>query len=155
LGAVAAYVYTGGLRTPFVYDDLNTVVKNPSIRDLSDMGAVLRYDLFRPFVNLTFAIDHALWGPEPYGFHLTNIVLHALNAAMVFVLLSCLVQDCLAPGRSAWRIDAGPARLIPLVGAALFAVHPMMTESVAYVSGRSDVLSGIFSLIAFLLMRTA
>src|SRR5262249_4983888 len=105
LAGVAVWVYVGALPTPFVYDDLNTVVKNPSIQDLGDLGAVLRYDMFRPVANLTFAVDHALWGPEPFGFHLTNVVLHALNVAMVFMLLSCLVQDCLLPGHLVGRIE--------------------------------------------------
>jgi len=153
LAAVAVGLYLGGLRNPFVYDDLNTVVQNPSIRHLRDIRAVLRFDLFRPLVNLSFAVDHALWGLNPLGFHLTNVMLHALSVVLVLVLLSRLVQDCRVPGRGAWQIDAGPARLIPLIAAALFAVHPMMTESVAYVTGRSDVLSGTFFLLAFLLMR--
>ena len=48
LGGVAIWVYVGALRNPFVYDDLITVVKNPSIVDLSDILGVLRYDTFRP-----------------------------------------------------------------------------------------------------------
>jgi hypothetical protein len=153
LAAVAVWVYAGGVRSPFIYDDLNTVVKNASIADPGDILGVLRYDAFRPLVNLSFAVDHAFWGLNPLGFHLSNVALHALNVALVFILLSRLTEDCAAPGRSAWPIDGRAAGLIPLVGAALFAVHPMMTESVAYVTGRSDVLSGTFFLIAFLLMR--
>jgi hypothetical protein len=153
LAVAAVGLYLGGLRNPFVYDDFSTVVQNPSIRQLGDIRAVLWFGRARPLVNLSYAVDHAFWGLNPLGFHLTNVLLHALSVVLVFVLLRHLVQDCRVHGRGTWQLDAGPARLIPLIVAALFAVHPMMTESVGYVSGRSDVLSGTFFLLAVLLMR--
>jgi protein O-mannosyl-transferase len=154
VAALSVSIYLGALRNPFVYDDRITIVENPSIRHLGDIRFVLRFDLFRPLVNLSFAVDHALWDLDPVGYHLTNILLHALNVVVVFTLLWSIVQDCCVRLQGAWEVRQGSARLIAVVAAALFAVHPMMTESVGYVSGRSDVLAGTLFLLALLAMRT-
>src|SRR5262245_1675597 len=82
LAAFSAGLYLRTMQNPFVYDDRLTVVDNWSIRHLADIYTVLRFDLFRPLVNLSFAIDYALWGQNPAGFHLTNVVLHALNVVL-------------------------------------------------------------------------
>src|SRR5215469_10537298 len=93
LAVISISLYLGGLRNPFVYDDSNTVVQNPSIRHLGNLRAVLLYDRFRPLVNLSFAFDYAAWGLSPLGFHLTSILLHAVNVALVFVLFTRVVED--------------------------------------------------------------
>lgn len=154
VAALSVSIYLGALRNPFVYDDRITVVENPSIRHLGNIRSVLRFDLFRPLVNLSFAVDHALWDLNPVGYHLTNVLLHALNVVLLFILVSRIVQDCRPRLQGPWELRPGSARLIALATAALFGVHPMMTESVGYVSGRSDVLAGTFFLLAFLSMRT-
>src|SRR6266542_4036807 len=76
--ALAAIVYLNALHSPFVYDDHRTIVDNGSIRTLSDMRSIVWHDVTRPLVNLSYAIDQALWGPAPFGFHLTNVLLHTL-----------------------------------------------------------------------------
>src|SRR5262245_16464759 len=153
LAALSASLYLGALHNPFVYDDRLTVVDNGSIRHLGNMHVVLLFDRFRPLVNLSFAVDYAFWGLNPAGFRLTNVGLHALNVVLVFALLSRIVGDCRTSMDAAWGISPGASRLIPLIASALFAVHPMMTEAVGYISGRSDVLAGTFFLLTFLLMR--
>ena len=153
VAALAVSIYLGALRNPFVYDDRITVVENPSIRHLGELRLVLRFDLFRPLVNLSFAIDHAFWDLEPFGYHLTNVLLHALNVVLLFAVVRGLVEDGRLRLQGGWEMSVGSARLIAVAAAALFAVHPMMTESVGYVSGRSEVLAGMFFLLALLAMR--
>lgn len=149
---LAAAVYVNALANPFVYDDHATVLTNPSLADLRNWRFVLVYSLFRPAVNVSYAIDRALWGFRPLGFHLTNLILHVINVLLLFrfVRLTVLVRPSMA-GADA---TAQASRLAAFGASALFAVHPLMTEAVGYVSGRSEVLCGTFFLSALLLMRT-
>jgi tetratricopeptide (TPR) repeat protein len=95
-------------------------------------------------VNLSYAIDHRIWDVTPFGFHLTSILLHMLNVALLFWLARRIEEDL---GQT------GPAGIVPVVTAALFAVHPLMTEAVGYVSGRSEVLCATWFLAAMLCAR--
>jgi hypothetical protein len=129
-------VYLNALHNPFVYDDYHTVVANPSIARLGDVGAIVAGALTRPLVNFTYAIDRAAWGTAPFGFHVTNVLLHMANVVLLFLLTGRLM------GRD--RV------LEPFAAASLFAVHPMMTEAVGYISGRSELLCGLCFLLALL-----
>ena len=126
------------LQNPFVYDDFRTILDNGSITNLTDVRAIILRDSTRPVVNLSYAIDYAVWGPAPFGFHVTSVLLHVLNVMLLFLV---------------WRQLAGGAHSAAtagLVAAGLFAVHPLMTEAVGYISGRSEVLCGSFFLLAIL-----
>ncbi|MBI4831487.1 MAG: tetratricopeptide repeat protein [Candidatus Lindowbacteria bacterium] len=90
---------------------------------------------YRPLILLSYAIDYSLWGLRPAGFHLTNILWHALASALVVVLVL--------------RIISSPTAA--LLSGALFAVHPVHVESVTFVSGRTDVIATVFALISFIL----
>ena len=146
---LAVLVYLNALHNPFVYDDLIGVVRNVALVDSAGLAALVRQNVFRPVVNLSFALDHALWGMASHGYHLTSVLLHALNVALVFLLVRRLVAD--------WRAHDADVRLeadvLGFVTAALFAVHPMMTEAVGYVSGRSEVLAAALALGALLTLR--
>ena len=146
---LAVLVYLNALPHPFVYDDLVGVVGNPALVDGAGPLEVIRQNVFRPVVSLSFALDHALWGFRPVGYHLTSVLLHALNVALLFVLARRLAVD--------WRGgDAETGRepdVVAFVAAALFAVHPMMSEAVGYVSGRADALATSFVLLALLALR--
>jgi tetratricopeptide (TPR) repeat protein len=149
--SVAAYV--NALHNPFVYDDRGTVVQNPSLGDLGNLHWILIYSPFRPLVNLSYALDHRWWGLDPFGYHLTNLALHVLNVALFFGLAAALARDrrTWGPGGRATGRQApgGPSpRLAAFTAAALFAVHPLMTEAVGYASGRPEVLCGTFVLLA-------
>src|SRR5262245_20029173 len=87
-------VYLNALHNPFVYDDFHTVVENPSLRSLANLPAIVLYAVTRPLVNLSYAIDYAVWGSGPFGFHLTSILLHMLNVALLFALAQRLAVDC-------------------------------------------------------------
>lgn len=132
---LAGVVYLNALHNPFVYDDYHTVVENRSILHPADLRALVLHDVTRPIINVSYAIDCAVWGAAPFGFHVTNVLLHMINVVLLFLL--------------AWQL-AGGAVLVAFAAAALFAVHPMMTEAVGYVSGRSEVLCATFFLSAVL-----
>ena len=87
---------------------------------------------WHPITWLSHMLDCQLFGLKPWGHHLTNVLLHAFNAVLVFALLQQMTG-------ARWR---------SLMVAALFAVHPLRVESVAWVAERKDVLSGCFGLLA-------
>ncbi len=139
-----------GLAGDFVWDDAPLITENRLVQAPSEIYEVLtssfwetgdRHDrfrsFFRPVVSLTYALDYALWGKRPFGFHLTNLLLHFACCWLVYRLAR---QE---------RIDPRAA----LAGAAIFAVHPVHVESVAWISGRTDLLCALFCLGSFLLYR--
>ena len=65
--AAAAAAYLGALDNPFVYDDHDTVLANPSLRPPQSLRYVLGYSLFRPLVNASYALDYGVWGLQPFG----------------------------------------------------------------------------------------
>ncbi|MBI3493620.1 MAG: tetratricopeptide repeat protein [Acidobacteria bacterium] len=134
---LAGLVYLSALHNPFVYDDYHTVVANPSIQDMRNLRALLLHDVTRPFISLSYAVDRALWGSAPFGFHVTNVLLHMINVVLLFQLARRFSED----------------QLVAFSAAALFAVHPMMTEAVGYISGRSEVLCATWFLAALLCGR--
>ena len=125
-------VYLPALDGPFVYDDRIEVVGNPTIRVLSEPGAILGYNLGRPLLTLSYALNWDLGGLEPRGYHLVNLALHLLATVLAWRLFRRILGD-----------DARA-----LLGAALWGLHPLGTESVAYVAGRSDLLCGVGWLLA-------
>jgi hypothetical protein len=137
-------VYANALDNPFVYDDRDTVVSNPSLVDLANVEFILVYSPFRPLLNASYALDRRLWDYRPFGYHLTNVALHALAVVLLFHLLIAGLTDSRSRGRSGRDSRGADATdAIPwaaFIGAAIFAVHPLMTEAVAYISGRSEAL---------------
>ncbi len=96
------------------------------------------YPYYRPLVTASFAVDHAIWGTAPLGYHLTNLVLHALNAWLVAVLVLALMP--------------GAGRVGATVAAMFYAVLPVHPNAVGWVAARSDLLVGaatLATLVAF------
>ena len=149
---LAAALYVTTLDNPFVLDDFRMIVENTSILSLSDLRSIVYRDVTRPIVNLSYAIDTRIWGRSPVGYHLTNLLLHVLNVLLVFRLAFVASED-----RKANRAQAAPpdvsSTALASVAALLFAAHPMMTQAVGYVTGRSEVLYSAFFLSAFLVGR--
>ncbi|MFH1132671.1 MAG: tetratricopeptide repeat protein [Pseudomonadota bacterium] len=147
-------VYLNTLDNPFVFDDHQTVLENPSLKDISNFLFVLVFERFRPAVNITYALDYLLWGENPLGFHITNLVLHIANTLLVFFLMIGLFRD---KSKTVVRTSDATSEQenmdIPLLVAGVFALHPMMTEAVGYVSGRAEVLCGVFFFAAFICVR--
>jgi protein O-mannosyl-transferase len=108
--------------------------------NLAWMFSTTRMGHFQPLTWVTYAIDYELWGMDPRGYHVTNMVIHAINALLVFGLAARLV-----------RIATGVLDRWTLVGAGvaalLFGVHPLRAESVAWITERRDVLSTMFLLL--------
>ena len=140
-------LYLNALHNPFVYDDARTVVDNGSIVSLRDVASIVLFDSTRPLTNFSFAVDRAIWGEAPFGFHLTSVLLHVLNVMLVFLITSRIWRDTRESQSQA--SDANDT-LVATGAAVLFAVHPLMSEAVVYISSRSDLLCAAFSMLAFL-----
>ena len=80
-------------QNPFVYDDFRLIVENPSILNVWDLKSVIVRDITRPLVNLSYAIDTMIWGRIPLGYHVTNVVLHAINVMLVFWVALLAAED--------------------------------------------------------------
>ena len=124
--------YANSLGNDFVFDDEFLVPTYSRIRNFSQLLQTM-LDSYRPVRNASYAIDFLVWGLRPFGFHLTNVLIHAANAVLVFLLIR--------------RISEKLSTAV--VAALIFAVHPIQTDSVSYVSGRRDVLFTLFYLAAF------
>ena len=99
-----------------------------------------------PLTWVSFGFDYLVWGMDPFGYHLTNLVLHAANAVLFYLValrLLALASPALAVERPGLRVAA-------LAAALLFSVHPLRVESVAWATERRDVLCGLFYLLAVL-----
>jgi hypothetical protein len=135
-------VYVGSLDADFVYDDTFYIVNNPQIQNPHDflitpfppyMGE--GRGLYRPMTTASLALDYRVYGMEPSGFHLTNILLHGLGVLVFFFVLRRFIAG-----------DAGP-----FAGALLFGLHPARTEAVAWAVGRAELLCALGCLLALLL----
>jgi len=159
LALAVGVAFAPALLGPFLqWDDIVLLVYNTSYRgfgwsNLRWMATTNLMGHYMPLTWLSYALDHAVWGQRPSGFHFTNIALHAVNATFVYFVALRLI-------RIAWaRSDAGGAAGALRIGAAfsavVFAIHPLRAESVAWITERRDVLCGFFCLLAVLLYLKA
>jgi cytochrome c-type biogenesis protein CcmH/NrfG len=139
IALVTVATYAGSLDGAFVSDDVARVRDNPLLTSLSAAnvrGMFTSFDdsNYIPIKVLSLAIDRQLFGPEPAGFHATNVALHAGCALLVYAIL----------------LRLGLVPLAACLTALAWAVHPLQVESVAWISERKNVLSGLFFFAAFL-----
>lgn len=145
-------VYYNSLSNGFVFDDESVILGDKSLTELSNIPkyfiasegfhkVIGRY--YRPVVSVTYNLDYAIWGLKPFGFHLTNVIIHVINSLLFLKFLLLLFKDK--------NGSFSKSRLIALsAGALIFAVHPIRTEAVAWVSGRTDSLFFTFFILAFI-----
>lgn len=149
--------YAGRLDGPFVFDDEQSIVHNPSLTPFEIARALQPPSespvSARPLVNLSFAVDRALHGLSPAAFHLTNLALHVACALIAFAAL-CQLFASLQQPELAW-LRARP-QLPAFCAAAAFCVHPMAAEVVLYTTQRSEALVALCYLGAtWLVVRAA
>jgi len=149
---VAVAVYANTLWNGFVYDDLRNIIQNPWIKNLnaipeifgSHMGGFdpeFTASYYRPLIHVAHMIAYQVAGLSPAAFHLFNVLLHVGNSVLAFLITRELIgkEPSAREGLSAFAIGL------------LFATHPVHSESVAWVSGISDLSYTAFSLSAFLI----
>lgn len=142
LVALCALVYGNSLRNDFTYDDAG-MMDEELFSNIHDLRSFLSPDYyrfsgemtFRPLVTLAYFLDFSLWHFNPLGFHLTNLLWHAATAVAAYLVLLRLMGS---PGAA-------------LVGAMVFAVHPIQTEAVNAVGFREDLMCACGYLLALLM----
>lgn len=148
----AVLLYADSLDNPFVYDDYRLIVENPTIQNLTGVLPILVRDITRPLVSVSYTVDTAVWGSRPFGYHLTNVLLHAVNVILVYWIGLLAAADWRRKGGGKFGLAPEP-RVVALAASVLAAAHPVMTQAVGYVSGRSEVLYSLFFLASLLAAR--
>ncbi|HXV18796.1 MAG TPA: tetratricopeptide repeat protein, partial [Candidatus Omnitrophota bacterium] len=142
ISAAILALYSVALGHNFLFDEENIILNNPLIRDFSRIPEMFKSGYFyfgsleapdwqqyyRPLTVLTFAIDRHFWFYDPFGYNLTNILLHSVVSILLFYFL--------------WRLTASGAAAF--LSALLYCVHTLHTEAVTYTASRGDLLGGLF-----------
>jgi hypothetical protein len=129
--------YGQSLNYPFVYDDLSGILDDPLISHAVKLGDAFRawFEPWRPVTRFSYALTHVLFGFSKPAFHGTNLIIHLVTTVLVFEIATRLARR--------WLSDAEP-KYFAFAAAMIHAVHPLYTEAVTYVSGRSSSLCGLF-----------
>ncbi|MDO8662306.1 MAG: tetratricopeptide repeat protein [Candidatus Omnitrophota bacterium] len=145
LALSCAAAYSNSVHNPFIWDDDALVVKNPLLSNWSNLPKVFTSDLYpgvtagsnfyRPLQTISYIWDYHFWQLDPFGYHLSNIILQILVSLLVFLLTRIMLKDT----------------KIALAAALLFALNPLHTEAVTYISGRAEMLMGLFLLASLIL----
>lgn len=146
--SVVFALYGPGLSCGFILDDTSLIVRHPLIKDLGSLPRLWTEDTYRfsadksssyyrPLALTTFAVDYAVWKLRPFGFRITNFVLHSLNSCLVLALLWTLTKSF----------------PLGLIGSALFCIHPVHASAISFISGRADLLVTLFILLSLLSLK--
>ncbi len=146
--------YHNSLHGPLVLDDSLAITNNPSIRSLWPLGPVFSPPAEctvagRPVANLTFALNYAVGGTGVWGYHAVNLGLHALSALLLFGVVRrtfLLLGSHASPASVTTRRVAMQALPLAALAAALWAVHPLLSAAVSYISQRTELLMAFFYL---------
>ena len=140
IACFAFLFYSNSFGNFFVWNDWTLIIENYLVKDWSNLPEIFTSafwkpllgeppQIYRPLVLLSFTADFSLWGLNPWGYHLSNLLLHVLNSLLVYSLMGFYTSP-----------------LTACVGSLLFAVHPIHTEAVTYISGRVELLMSLFLL---------
>src|SRR5579863_5980031 len=146
--AAAVLVYSNTLWNSFTLDDDLYITLNPQVTDTSAhalFSANKVANVFRPVSFATLALNWKLGGARPFGYHLFNLLLHAAVTLLLYLLLRAIFLDPTQAVRSARD------NLVAFAAALIFAVHPIHTEAVSSIVGRSELLAAGFIFAAWLL----
>lgn len=142
--------YSNSFRDGFHFDDFHQIVENTNIRSIANIPAFF-YSAkmgsadaslrgYRPVTYSSFALSYALSGYSPGGYRLINLLIHFLNALLIYVIVRRVVSARGGDGGGEWAA---------FLAAAAFALHPVQTNAVTYISGRAVLLASFFSLASF------
>ncbi len=140
--ASAAIVFINSLNNNFVWDDRVLMVPNDVYRTfdikrifLSTANALE----YLPFRDLTLAVDYWLWGSNPFGYHLSNLLFYLVSLAALYKMVGILVD----------LADVKQGEMIPFWTTLIFALHPLHVEAVNFIGARNNILAGLFLFLSF------
>ncbi|WP_347274804.1 tetratricopeptide repeat protein [Candidatus Kuenenia sp.] len=140
LVVIAFCVFLNAIPNGFVYDDIGVIEENYFIKSFRNLPKIFSKEYFtlshelsyRPVVTLSYFLDYAVWGLNPFGYHLSNVAIHAFNVLLFCILLNYLVKS----------------RSIAFFSALIFSIHPCGTEAVNAISYREDLFVAGFSFLS-------
>lgn len=168
-------VYSRILSYGFVWDDVDLIVRNPYIQKpefVSHLFSPIYWKtthifritgMYRPMRSFAFALDYSIWGNNPFGFHLSSLILHLANGILIYLLAfsicrkrfsgkaqnSILPRDNFSGSRKLWK------EAIPVFAALFFLLHPANVETVSWIKNRADILVLFFLLLSLLCFHHA
>ena len=151
--AAGILAYLNAFAATFQFDDRRVVLEDGRLRSVATFLDAVP-GMIRPLLKLTFLVDRRLFGLDPAGYHALNLLLHCGSALLVLGILSAAVRrvsaGAITGSSPAAGTGNGPAsrRWLPLCAALLFAVHPLATETVTYISGRATGLASFLALLS-------
>ena len=154
----AVVTHLPALSGEMIWDDSYLAQANPFIKSPLLALETFRHHLFldsysghyRPVQNLSMMVDYFFWNDNPYGFHLTNVLLHAGSGVLLFFLLRCLFRALNLP-----RLKPVTLENTAFLSALLWVVHPVHSAAIDYISGRADSLAFFFAAAGWLLFFRA
>jgi len=143
---IGLLAYANSLQGDFILDSRTCIRDNPHIRSLWPLSEAISLPLWntgesldgRPFLSLSFALNHAVFGPAAWGYHLVNLLIHIGAALVLFGIIRAIAER--------WRPGASTTG-IALAVAVLWVVHPLQTQSVTYMIQRAESMTGLFYLL--------
>src|SRR5438067_202442 len=155
--AVVFISYAPAVRNGFVWDDTALVLRDPLIRSWRLIPEGFNHflfvdatasDFYRPMQRLTYTFDYAAFAFKPGPYHVTSVLWHGLAAIALFLFAEEFLLS--------FGIEGRRARLFALAAALIWAIHPVQSAAVAYISGRADPLAAVFGFSGlFLILRAA
>ncbi len=142
ISSFSVLLYLNATYGKFVYDDFKIIVENCFIKEWKYFPKIFTQDYFtisgemsyRPIVTITYFIDYAIWHSKPFGFHLTNIILHTLNTVLFYLFLNAVLQN----------------KKIVLLSVLFFVTHLALLETINCIGYREDLLSATFLLVSLI-----
>src|SRR3989337_3451095 len=135
-------IYSNTLSSPFIFDDFSSIVNNPSIKNLKDLGTLFNDRQLRFITNLSYALNYRVGGFSVAAYHLVNISIHIAAHFVVFFFMKSLISLVFTQQRNV-------KVYFPFIVSLIFLTHPIQTQSVTYITQRASSLTGLFSLLSF------
>ncbi len=147
---VSFSVFIPSLRNGLVWDDVSHVERwAPNLESAkldyklfvpSRTKEAMEHKYFRPVYYASLIVDNRVWGVSPFGFHMTNILLHSVTTVLLYFLILMLFKE----------FNRGPGESEAFLSSMLFALFPLHVESVSFIAARGDILAGMFFLMCLI-----
>ncbi len=135
-------IYSNILNAPFVFDDNSSIVYNPTIKSLKNALAAISDNRYLGY--LSFSVNYAVAGLNPFGYHVTNVLIHAANALLVYYLITLTFMT---PALSGTRLSSG---FVAMATAFIFLAHPIQIQAVTYIAQRFASMAAFFYLLSII-----
>lgn len=143
---VVAIAYSNILTAPFVFDDYSSIKENEQIRRIDNALRMVSSNRSVPLIS--FALNYAVGGLNTAGYHLVNIIIHAVNALLIYYLILLTYKT---PFFRGVKTAAGSQAFIAFSAAFIFAAHPIQTQAVTYVVQRFTSMATMFYLLSLIM----